>query len=97
MKSYLIQVRKWKNPRRAAFQQFMALLGEEKAIGSLSRSDALAFISFLRERIQKKEIASSTANKSLGYVRDILTEVGTEYEIDINFKQLLPSCCHAVA
>jgi len=82
------QVRKWKNPRRAAFQQFMALLGEEKAIGSLSRSDALAFISFLRERIQKKEIASSTANKSLGYVRDILTEVGTEYEIDINFKQL---------
>ncbi len=82
------QIRKWKNPRRAAFKSFIGVIGKGKAVDTLTRSDILAFVNFLRDRIQKKEITPSTANKSLSYVRDILSEIGTEYELNNNFKAL---------
>ncbi len=82
------QIRKWKNPRRAAFERFVLSTGERKTIQNIERSDIIKFRNSLREHIEKKEIVGDTANKLMGYTRDILHTLSIEYEIDIDFKRL---------
>ncbi len=82
------QIKNWKNPRQAAIERFILSTGEDKPVQELDRSDILKFRNSLREQINRKEIAGNTANKIMGYARDVLITLCTEYEIDINFKQL---------
>jgi integrase len=82
------QIRKWKNPRSAAFLHFTDVLGKDKLVQDLERADIIKFFHALRERITKLEIMAATANKSLGYVKDILCAIAIENEVDINFKSL---------
>ena len=83
-----IQIRKWRNPRLAGFMFFIDVLGKDKAVQDLQRSDILKFHTALRDRIAKREILANTANKNLGYVKDILATIALDNEIDINFRRL---------
>ncbi|WP_417535122.1 DUF6538 domain-containing protein [Methylophaga sp.] len=82
------QIRKWRNPRQAGFMFFIDVLGKDKAVQDLQRSDILKFHTALRDRIAKREILANTANKNLGYVKDILATIALDNEIDINFRRL---------
>ncbi|MAH06345.1 MAG: hypothetical protein CL561_12385 [Alphaproteobacteria bacterium] len=82
------QIRKWRNPRQAAFLFFTDVIGKDRRVEDMQRADILKFQGALRERIAKREILANTANKSLGYVKDILSCVALENEIDVNFRAL---------
>lgn len=82
------QIRKWKNPRQAAFLHFVDVMGKDKALETIERSDILRFQGVLRDRIANREIIAATANKSLGYVKDVLAIVAREHQIDTSFRRL---------
>lgn len=78
------QIRKWKNPRIAALQTFIDIVGD-KDIATVTRSDALKYRQWWLDRIQSGEVVAGTANKNLIYVRDILQTIGMSYEIETDF------------
>ncbi len=81
------QVRKFKNPRAAAMRNFISVVGN-KDISEIDRSHILQFRNWLMERIASSDITGNTANKQIGFTKDMLITVGRDFEIDTDFKHL---------
>lgn len=79
------QIRKFKNPRIAAMAHFIKVVGSIQ-LADLKRSHALKFRSWLMDQIADKKIVGNTANKQIGYVKDILCTVGQAEEAAQDFK-----------
>ena len=75
------KIRKWKNPRRAGFENFMKVVGD-KFLHQVSRADILKFRSWWNDRI-KNGLSADSANKQLRFVKDILQTVANDNEINV--------------
>lgn len=80
------QIRKWKNPRKAAMIDFVKITGD-KSLYQIVRKDILNFRSWLSERI-KGGLTPNTVNKKLIYVKDILKVVALNNEIELEVSSL---------
>lgn len=81
------QIRKWKNPRKAALENFINVVGD-KPLAEVTRSDVLKFRQWWMERVENGSINAGTVNKSLMYTCDLLKVVGMAYEINTDFDLL---------
>ena len=80
------QVRKWKNPRQAAMDNFIAVIGD-KSIVSLLRSDILKFKTWCSTKISHNW-SPNTANKQMRFVRDIIGTVAIHHQLEIDVDSL---------
>lgn len=80
------QIRKWKNPRKAALNKFIEIVGD-KRLQQVTRRDILVFREAWNVQIGKG-YSSVSANKQLRFVRDILQLVAINNEIDVDFEPL---------
>lgn len=81
------QIRKWKNPRIAAINSFIEVVGD-KALAEVTRSDVLAYRQWWMDRVKSGEVVAATVNKNMIYVRDVLQMVGISREIETDFELL---------
>lgn len=80
------QIRKWKNPRKLAMNDFIKVVGD-KFLHQITRKDIIDFRSYLSEKI-KAGLKSNTANKKLMHVKDVLKVVSINNEIDLEVSTL---------
>ncbi len=80
------QIRKWKNPRKAAMKNFIHVVGN-KHIQDVTRSDVLDFRSWWNDKL-KKGFSSISANKQMRFIRDMMQLVAINNEIDIDYDPL---------
>ncbi|MFY0689070.1 MAG: phage integrase SAM-like domain-containing protein [Cyclobacteriaceae bacterium] len=80
------QIRKWKNVRRSAINNFVKV-SEIKYLHEVTRTEILKFWDWLNLRIQNGYKAN-TANKQLSNLKDVLKTVSTKNQIDLNVAAL---------
>lgn len=80
------QVRKWKNPRKRAIQNFIHCIGN-KPLAELTRDDVIRFKNWWIDRLDG-DLVSNTANKELVNVKTIVTTVTEHYKIDLDCERL---------
>ena len=61
------QIRRWKNPRKKAFKNLIALLGDVD-MASVERDDALEFRDWWQNRIVDEKLTANSANKDMTYI-----------------------------
>lgn len=81
------QIRKWKNPRIAAWNGFISVIGD-KPLADLARGDILKYRQYWMDRVADGSAVAGTVNKNMQYVRDILQLVCTAQEIEIGVDAL---------
>jgi integrase len=69
------QKTKWRVARDTALTRFIDVIGGDRAIGSITRSDTLAFRAYWQERIVNGEVEIDTANKCIGRVSSMFKAV----------------------
>jgi integrase len=69
------QRKKWRIGREAALQTFVEVLGGDRPINALTRSDALALRAHWQQRILNGEVQIHTANKSIGRVASMFKAI----------------------
>lgn len=73
------QRKRWRQPREAAVADFVAVVGEDRPILEITRSDAQAFRKWLDGRITgPNNLTRNTANKKIGFLSDLF-KTWTEY------------------
>ncbi len=80
------QIRKWKNPRKAAMKNFIKVVGN-KYIQDVTRSDVLDFRSWWNNKI-KNGYSSISANKQMRFIRDMMQLVAINNEVNIDYAPL---------
>jgi integrase len=75
------QIRKWKNPRIAAWNGFLSVVGD-KPLHEVARGDILKYRQWWMDRVAEETAVAGTVNKNLLYVRDILQMVCVAQEVD---------------
>ena len=68
------QIRRWQNPRKKAFKNFIKLVGD-KPIADITRDDMLDFRDWWSRRIENEGLSPGSANKDIGYVEGIVRRV----------------------
>lgn len=68
------QVRKWKNPRKRAFNNLIKLIGD-KEVKDLTRDDMIAFRDWWIARIQQDKLAKNSANKEIHAIKNMIEAV----------------------
>lgn len=81
------QIRKWRNPRRKAVQNFIALVGD-KEIKQVVRADIIAFRDWWIDRIKNQKKNADSANKNLLHLRAVLETVSIDLKIDLDIEHL---------
>lgn len=76
------QVRKWRNPKRRALENLIGAIGD-KALGQITRADALDFRDWWQGRIVAEEIEIATANKDIGHLNKMLRSVDQAHRIGL--------------
>lgn len=73
------QRKRWRQPREAAVANMVAVMGEDKPILEITRSDAQAFRKWWDGRISGPDgLTRNTANKQIGFLSDLF-KTWTEY------------------
>jgi integrase len=81
------QIRKWKNPRIKAIRNFIAAIGN-KNLAALDRVDILNFRDWWIEKIQSKELTTSSANKDFIHVKSVFEVVNDNLNLGIDIPKL---------
>lgn len=81
------QIRKWKNPRRKAIENFIALRGN-KAIKHINRDDIIEFRDWWIDRIKEEKKNADTANKNLLHLKSVLETVCGHLKIILDVDHL---------
>ena len=68
------QIRRWKNPRKKAIANLIAVIGD-KPLAEISRDDMLEFRDWWLERIETEDLTSNSANKDIVHLGDVLETV----------------------
>lgn len=84
------QIRKWKNPRRLAMDNFIEAVGD-KNLQQISREDVLKFRTWWMNAIQDRGVSGDTGNKKLMYIKDIIATVSNQYNREIDTDVLFAS------
>lgn len=73
------QRKRWRQPREAAVADFVAVIGSDRPIAEITRSDAQAFRKWLDGRIMRAgDLTRNTANRKIGFLSDLF-RTWTEY------------------
>lgn len=81
------QIRKWKNPRRKAVENFVALRGN-KPVKHINRDDIIVFRDWWIDRIKDEKKNADTANKNLLHLKSVLETVSGHLKIDLDIEHL---------
>ncbi len=81
------QIRKWKNPRRKAVENFISVVGN-KPLTEISRDDIIAFRDWWLDKIKEQKKSPDTANKNLIQLRTIIETLTTHYKLEIDVTHL---------
>ncbi|MGE0132391.1 MAG: DUF6538 domain-containing protein [Blastocatellales bacterium] len=81
------QIRKWKNPRIAAMNSFVEIVGD-KRLGEVTRSDILKYRQWWMDRVADGDVLASTVNKGMMHIFHVLRAVGAAHEISTDFELL---------
>ena len=77
------QRNKWRVPKHTALATFMDVIGGDRPINALTRTDTLAFRSFWQERIVSGEVAIDTANKSIGRISSMYRTINENRQLGL--------------
>ena len=77
------QKKKWRVPKDSALARFMDVIGGDRPINALTRTDALAFRSFWQERIVSGEVEIDTANKSIGRISSMFRAINENRQLGL--------------
>jgi len=77
------QKKKWRVSRESALATFVDVIGGDKPIHTVTRTDALAFRSFWQERIVNGEVEIDTANKSIGRVASMFKAIDESKQLEL--------------
>jgi integrase len=79
------QIRKWKNPRIKAINNFIDVVGD-KALAELTRDDLLKFRDWWIERIKTSSVSVGSANKDLIHFKNIVETISdnNRLKLDLN-------------
>lgn len=77
------QVRRWKNPRRLAIDEFIDCLGEDKPIAAITREDARKFQDRWLRRIREEGYGRNSMNKQIGHLSRMLSVVSEELKLGL--------------
>ena len=83
------QKKKWRNPKKRAVINLIDVI-TDKEIAKLTRADALKFREWWQTRIAVEGLDIGTANKDIGHISKMLTEIDLAYQsgLDPVFKRL---------
>ena len=81
------QIRKWKNPRLRAVNNFSLVIGN-KDIKKITRDDIIEFKDWWIDRIQNDNLSTATASKDLVHVKNILETVSDNMKLGIDVQHL---------
>jgi hypothetical protein len=70
------QLRRWKNPRKKAVANFLAVVGD-KPMAEINGDDMLAFRDWWMEKLDAEDLTPNSANKDLIHLGDVLKTVNT--------------------
>lgn len=77
------QKKKWRMARETALATFIDVIGGDRPIGTLTRTDTLAFRSYWQERIVKGEVEIDTANKCIGRVSSMFRAIDESKQLGL--------------
>lgn len=77
------QKTKWRVARETALTRFIDVIGGDRPIGSVTRSDTLAFRSYWQERIVNGEVEIDTANKSIGRMSSLFKAIDESKQLGL--------------
>ena len=76
------QVRRWKNPRRKAVENFIKAAGD-KELRNITRADAKAFRDWWNGRIDKESLSGDTASTDFVHLANILRTVNESLGLEL--------------
>ena len=86
------QLRKWENPRKKAIHNAISVFGN-KAINAITREDIIAFRDYWSERIANEQKNSSSANKDLIHLKNVMETVSDHLKLNLDipflFKKIM--------
>lgn len=68
------QIRRWKNPRKKAVANFIAVVGD-KALADISGDDMLDFRQWWLEKMESEDLTPNSANKDLIHLGDVMKTI----------------------
>lgn len=77
------QIRKWKNPRKKAIKNFIAVCGD-KELTELQRDDLVQFRDWWIHRIETEGRAVNTVNKELGFFKSVVEKMNDHVKLNID-------------
>jgi integrase len=87
------QLRRWKNPRKKAVANFLAVVGD-KPMAEINGDDMLAFRDWWMEKLDAEDLTPNSANKDLIHLGDVLKTVNRMKRLglvlpltDLSFKE----------
>ena len=78
------QRKKWRVARDTALATFIDVVGGDRPINTVTRTDVLAFRSFWQERIVNGEVEIDTANKSIGRVASMFKAIEENKQLGLS-------------
>ena len=78
------QVRRWENPRKKAFANFLEVIGD-KAIADLTTKDLTSFKAWWVDRMDDGEVVANSANKDIMHFTSAIRLVADSNDISLNF------------
>ena len=82
------QIRKWKNPRKKAIDNFVTVCGD-KDVSEITRDDVLEFREWWYECIKHEGLSANSPNKDFSFLGQVLNFVRDDKKIDIDVSSLL--------
>jgi integrase len=77
------QRKKWRVARESALATFIDVIGGDRAVTAVTRTDVIAFRSFWQERIVNGEVEIDTANKSIGRVASMFKAIDQNKQLGL--------------
>ncbi len=81
------QLRKWRNPRKAAMDNLVQCIGN-KPMQEVTRGDILKFRDWWIERIERENLGTNGANKNFVQIKTIFETVSENLDLGIDAKAL---------
>ena len=81
------QLRKWKNPKLKAVNNFILVCGD-LSIEKITRNDILAFRSWWHERVETEDLSPNSPNKDFTHLRTLLFFARDNHNLNINVDEL---------
>lgn len=82
------QVRKWKNPRSKAINNFVAVCGDLD-VEKITRQDMLKIREWWHDRIKRKNMSANSANKDFGYISQTLAYARDDKNLKIEVAAIM--------